>query len=207
MAKEEAKLEGRWDELRQKLIKKSRHEEARGGHWDEDEIPRILSEAYMKGIGSDLVFECRDACASHEEFMAKLRDMVRSAGNRKKRVLAVDDEADFLALVKMNLERTGRYEVKTVTDPTEAVAVASGFEPDLFLLDVVMPGIDGMELLAQLRADENLRRTPVIMLTALAHSVKGGGVTSDGLLYLAKPVRMKELVHCIEEHTRVSGGR
>ncbi|CAN5237724.1 hypothetical protein BH23VER1_BH23VER1_01710 [soil metagenome] len=205
MEKQEGELEGRWGELRSKLIKKSRHEESQGGHWDEDEIPRILSEANLKGISPELVFECRDACASHEEFMIRMREMVGSAENRKKRVLAVDDEEDFLTLVKMNLERTGRYEVKTLTDPTRALAEAGEFHPDLFLLDVVMPGIDGMELLQQLRESPQLRKTPVIMLTALAHSVKGGGVTSEGLLYLAKPVRMKELIHCIEEHTRAMG--
>jgi DNA-binding response OmpR family regulator len=161
-------------------------------------------EANAKGLDVELVVQCRQACRSHTEFLEGLRQLISEVPARKRRVLAVDDEADFLALLKANLERSRRYEVAALTDPSEFERTAIEFRPDLVLLDVVMPGRDGLELLAALRGDERLRATPVIMLTALAHGSTGGGVAKDGVLYLSKPVKMKRLVHCIEEHIEAS---
>ena len=69
-----------------------------------------------------------------------------------------------------------------------------------------MPDIHGPELAKQLRGCEELAHVPIIMLTSLMEGSESGGVTRDGLLYLAKPIRIKNLVHCIEEHVRQGAG-
>lgn len=65
-----------------------------------------------------------------------------------KRILMIDDEVAFTNLVKVNLERTGRYEVRVENRPLCALAAALEFKPDAILLDVVMPELDGGQILA-----------------------------------------------------------
>ena len=164
-------------------------------------------EANGKGLDVELVFSCRKACRSHVDFLRGLRAMIEDVATRKRRVLAVDDEEDFLELMELNLEKTRRYEVRTESDPDAVLEAAREFRPDVILLDVVMPGKDGIELLAELHRDEGLRAVPVIMLTALAGGNVAGGASKDGVLYLAKPVEMKRLLHCIEEHVKAYSGK
>ena len=68
----------------------------------------------------------------------------------KKKVLFVDDEENFLRVVKLNLEETAGYEVKIVTDAAMAIDAVRKFNPDLIFLDIIMPDIDGGEVAAQL---------------------------------------------------------
>ena len=122
----------------------------------------------------------------------------------KKRVLIVDDEASFTRLLKLNLHHTGRYMAETVNDPAQAVATARKFAPDVILLDVMMPGMDGGEVAAHIQASPKLRKTPIVFLTA---AVKKGEVESHrgcigGLPFIAKPVDMDEVVGCIEKSLR-----
>src|SRR5881396_4146870 len=78
----------------------------------------------------------------------------------KKRVLIIDDEASFTRVLKLNLHHTGHYTAETVNDPAQALAVARDFSPDVILLDVMMPGVDGGELAARLQASSKLKDTP-----------------------------------------------
>jgi len=120
----------------------------------------------------------------------------------KKRILLVDDEAGFTRLVKFNLERTGKYEVKEVNQSTQAVQAAQIFDPDLLLLDVVMPGMDGGDVVAELRKRPQLASIPVIMLTALVAKgeLSRNAVAESGdLVMIGKPVDIVTLVHCIDE--------
>ncbi len=71
----------------------------------------------------------------------------------KKRILVVDDEAALTRMVKMNLERTGNYEVRTENQGAKAVAAAREFMPNLIFLDVMMPDMSGDEVSQQLRDD------------------------------------------------------
>jgi DNA-binding response OmpR family regulator len=80
-------------------------------------------------------------------------------------VLAADDDADILRLVEVNLKLEG-FQVVTARDGADALAKAVAIRPDLILLDVLMPGINGYAVCAQIRADEGLADIPVIMLTA-----------------------------------------
>jgi two-component system, OmpR family, response regulator len=125
---------------------------------------------------------------------------------KKSRVLIIDDEAGFTRLLKLNLHHTGKFVTETVNDPTRALAVASEFEPDLILLDVMMPSMDGGEVASRLQAVPKLRATPIVFLTA---AVKRSEINAHqgligGLPFLAKPVELQELLECIDKNVTAS---
>ena len=122
----------------------------------------------------------------------------------KKRILVVDDEPGITLSLKLNLEATQLFEVRTESESVHVLKTAHEFQPDLILLDVMMPDPYGCRVAARLHADPELKDTPVVFLTALAHNDDTGGhpVTAGARVYLAKPVDITELVHCIEEHLR-----
>ena len=120
----------------------------------------------------------------------------------KKRILIVDDEVSITRLLKLNLDGTGRFDVKTENDSRAALAVAEAFQPDMILLDVVMPELDGGQLASQLQASPKLKDVPIVFLTAAATKkeiyARGGKV--GGLPFLAKPVDSKEVMACLDQH-------
>lgn len=119
-----------------------------------------------------------------------------------RKILLVDDEAGFTELLKMNLERAGRYEVRIENDSTKALAAARSFMPDAIILDVVMPGMDGGDVQAQLQSNPLLARIPVVMLTALVDSTElsEGAVAQAGTqMVLPKPVNLPLLLRVLED--------
>jgi two-component system alkaline phosphatase synthesis response regulator PhoP len=118
----------------------------------------------------------------------------------RKRILIVDDDDNFTRMLKRTLDRIGFYEVFTENQGSQAVAAARVCAPDLILLDVIMPDMDGGDVMAALQRDLKLRRIPVVFLTAAVSKQEGqeGGVISGGFQFLAKPVSLKGLVECIE---------
>jgi len=122
----------------------------------------------------------------------------------KKRILIIDDEASFTRMVKLNLEKTGAFEVREENRATNAVASAREFKPDLILLDVIMPAMDGGDVAAQIRNDRHLKGTPIVFLTATVSQREAGeaGLNSGGALFLAKPVSLENLIHCLNENAR-----
>lgn len=121
----------------------------------------------------------------------------------KKKILVVDDEVGFTSLLTMALSR---YEVLAENDALRALDVALQFQPDLILLDVLMPGMDGGDLATKMRAEPALERTPIVFLTAVISPAEtGGGAKQIGAYpFLAKPVDMQTLIACIEEHSQGS---
>lgn len=125
----------------------------------------------------------------------------------KKRILVVDDELAMTAAIRRLLEHTGEFEVREENRGTHALIAARAFLPDLILLDVMMPDIDGGELAAEIRAIPRFREVPIVFLTALAtkqevsqHSLIGGD------RFLAKPLDSVDLINCLrEELQRYSG--
>jgi two-component system OmpR family response regulator len=120
----------------------------------------------------------------------------------KKRILVVDDEPTITRLLKLNLERTGDYEVRTENAATGALAAAEEFRPNLILLDVAMPGVDGGALAQRIQETPKLGHVPIVFLTALATKeevLKSHGMIG-GLPFLAKPVDMAEVQSCIRKH-------
>ncbi len=100
------------------------------------------------------------------------------------KILVVDDEDDILDLLQYNLEKAG-FETVTARDGVEALETAGVETPDLVLLDILMPRMDGIEACRRLRQDPRLRATPILMLTALTgeeHHVRGLDVGADSYL-------------------------
>ncbi|WP_370447508.1 response regulator [Geodermatophilus sp. TF02-6] len=108
------------------------------------------------------------------------------------RVLVVADEFSITDLLSMALRYEG-WDVRTAADGAEAVRVARDFRPDAVILDVMLPDVDGFEVLRRLRADSQL--LPVVFLTARdAVSDRITGLTAGGDDYVTKPFGIEELV-------------
>jgi two-component system alkaline phosphatase synthesis response regulator PhoP len=112
----------------------------------------------------------------------------------KARILVVDDEEDIIDLLAYNLEREG-YEPVIARDGVEAMQRALSEQPDLIILDVMMPRMDGLEVARRLRQDAVLRHTPILMLTAKTgekDQIQGLDVGAD--IYISKPVSIPVLL-------------
>ncbi len=120
----------------------------------------------------------------------------------KKKILVVDDEASLTRMLRRNLEATGKYEVKEENSGAQAYASAQQFQPDLIMLDVAMPDVDGGEVAARILDDENLKNIPIVFLTAILKKEEAESTGSNiaGRTFLAKPVKVDDLITCIENH-------
>jgi CheY-like chemotaxis protein len=118
----------------------------------------------------------------------------------ERRILIVDDEAGFTRLLRLNLSCTGRYTVRAENNALEAWRAVHEFHPDLILLDVMMPGLDGGDIAAQLQTEPTTRHIPIIFVTGAVRrdEVRAHHGLIGGLTYLAKPIELTELVNCIE---------
>ncbi len=115
-----------------------------------------------------------------------------------KKILACDDERHIVRLIQVNLERAG-YTVLTAFDGTEALRKVDAEHPDLIVLDVMMPKMDGFEVLKRLQANPETRDIPVIMLTAKAQDADVfRGWSSGTSAYLTKPFNPLELLTFIK---------
>jgi class 3 adenylate cyclase len=118
---------------------------------------------------------------------------------RKKRILLIDDEPSFTCMLKLNLEETGAYEVREENIGTEALDAARQFNPDLILLDVIMPDMNGGDVALQIETDKDLKNTPIVFLTGSAPE-KRQYVIRDRP-FIAKPVSAKQAIDCIEQYS------
>jgi CheY-like chemotaxis protein len=112
-----------------------------------------------------------------------------------KKILIVDDEEVILKLLKAMLEKNGRYEVCTESRGLNAMSAIYSFKPDLILLDVMMPDMDGSELANQIRSDSQTAQIPIIFMTGLVtkEELKASGGMIGAYPYIAKPVTEDEL--------------
>ena len=124
----------------------------------------------------------------------------------KKKILIIDDEVGFTRMVKLNLEKNGEFDVREVNQAPAAVGVAREFKPDLILLDVIMPAMDGGDIRARMQADSKLKDIPVIFLTATLspRETAGAPQRSGGEQFLAKPVSFAVLLACIRQNLGAS---
>jgi len=119
----------------------------------------------------------------------------------KRRILIVDDDRDSTHLIKILLEKISHYLVLEENDAAKAHESARDLRPDLILLDIMMPQIDGGDIAAQIDADPGLQRTPIIFLTALVTKAEAkAGLHIQGHPVLAKPIDIPELINRIEEN-------
>ncbi|REJ85627.1 MAG: DNA-binding response regulator [Acidobacteria bacterium] len=110
------------------------------------------------------------------------------------KIVVIEDEPDILEVLQFNLEREG-FEVKTASSGTEGLQVVEREEPDLVLLDLLLPGVDGLDVCRRLRSSSRQSNVPIIMVTAKGEEsdvVLGLGLGADD--YVQKPFSPKELV-------------
>jgi two-component system alkaline phosphatase synthesis response regulator PhoP len=123
--------------------------------------------------------------------------------SEKKKVLLVDVDPDFVEAVKVIVE-TGGYEVRVAYDGQEGLEAVAEEKPDLIVLDVMMPVMNGHEACAKLKADPATSKIPIILLTAVAERVTTSTYTHRDMLeseaedYMPKPVEPKELLELIK---------
>jgi CheY-like chemotaxis protein len=120
----------------------------------------------------------------------------------KKKILVVDDEVGITRALKRNLEATNQYEVRMENSSKAAVAAARDFLPDLIIMDVMMPEMDGGEVAALLKDDQRLGLIPIVFLSAIVKKdeTKPAGANIGGQIFLAKPVKLDDLIACIEHY-------
>ena len=126
--------------------------------------------------------------------------------SRKKRILVVDDERDLVDLISMNLQRHG-YDVLTANDGKMGLELARKQGPDLILLDLMMPGLNGQEVATRLKGDPQTATLPILMLTARGEEtdiVVGLSLGADD--YVTKPFSMKVLMASVAAVLRRKAG-
>ena len=117
------------------------------------------------------------------------------------KILIIDDEENFCKLVKKNIEHTGEFEVHIATNGDDGIRLAREIKPDLLLLDIVMPGMDGGDVVSLIRNDESIEDTPIVFLTAIVREEEARFFTR-GYPLLAKTVTVGELIACIKKNVR-----
>lgn len=114
-----------------------------------------------------------------------------------KRILVVDDEPDVVMILRTALQTEG-YEVVTASNGPDALEEAAESAPDLMVLDVMMPGMSGFEVLKELKAEPKTSQIPVIMLTGVSEREKIQDALSSGIdYYLIKPFEFDDLMEKI----------
>jgi len=118
----------------------------------------------------------------------------------KKKILIIDDEEDFCYFIKSNLQFVSNNEVIIATSGKEGIRAVRREKPDLILLDIIMPGIDGIEVLKRLKGNNKTIHIPVIMLTAKSEDeIKLKAANSYSHDYIVKPVEIEVLKSKIDK--------
>ncbi len=120
----------------------------------------------------------------------------------KKRILIIDDEEGFCNLVKKNLEQAGEFEVYIATNGDDGIRSARNIRPDLILLDIIMPDMDGTDVASLIKNDKSIKNTPIVFLTAIVREEEASSQPSftRGYSLLAKTVTVGELIACIKKN-------
>ncbi len=118
----------------------------------------------------------------------------------KKRILVVDDDIRATRMLKVGLEKTGVFEVREVNQGAEALAAAREFQPDMVLLDICIPDVEGSEIAFQIKNHAELRSTPIVFLTCIVSErelAEKRGIIG-GHRYIAKPTRLEQVIAYLE---------
>lgn len=130
----------------------------------------------------------------------------------KKKILLVEDDVDFAEATKLILESKS-YDVTVAYDGREGLEKVKTEEPELIILDVMMPEMDGYEVCAKLKADPRYRHIPIILLTAVGEAIpiskytKEMGMKTEADDYIPKPVEPIDLIKKVENLFRISMGK
>ena len=118
----------------------------------------------------------------------------------RSKILVIDDEGDFCEFVKWSLEKTGKYEVVASTDGPSGIALAETEQPELILLDIKMPQMNGAEVADHLLHTDSTRDIPIAFVTGLLqkNEVRKMSGYIHGFPFITKPVTKTELVQQID---------
>jgi CheY-like chemotaxis protein len=111
----------------------------------------------------------------------------------KKTIVMIDDEEDFCHFVKLNLEKNGRFRVYTATRGSDGISLIGQVNPDLILLDIVMPDMDGGEVAFNLKKDGETKDIPIIFITAILQPAEEDKLRGKHH-FLSKPITPDRLV-------------
>lgn len=119
-----------------------------------------------------------------------------NANKAKKKILIIDDEEDICTSTKSILERTREFEVRFALKGGDGLDLAEVYKPDLVLLDIVLPDMDGGAVVSQLRASQALKNTRIIFISALVQleEVQKKAGVIGGNEFISKPINGKDLV-------------
>ena len=119
----------------------------------------------------------------------------------KHKVLIIDDEVNLTKMLKLNLDETNKFDTRTLNDGKLAIDLVKEFMPDLVLLDVMMPDIQGNEIADQILQDDEIKHIKIIFLTAIVtkNEIPEESKTIGGRKFIAKPVKADYLIATIEE--------
>lgn len=122
----------------------------------------------------------------------------------KKKILIIDDEENFCTLVKKNIELTDEFEVSIATNGQAGIKLAGEIKPDLILLDMIMPDMDGADVIACIKNDKILKDIPVVILTAIAKGDESipQAAFSGGYALLSKTTTIPALLACIKKNIK-----
>ena len=122
----------------------------------------------------------------------------------KKKILMIDDDMDFIKLVKMNLEESGNYEVRIENKGEVGVSSVMAFKPDIIFLDVVLGDIDGSDVASQIKNTESGKNIPIVYVTGIIKEEEEDKLMGflGGHPFLAKPVSTAKLIECIESYSK-----
>jgi DNA-binding response OmpR family regulator len=130
----------------------------------------------------------------------------------RKKILLVDDDPDLVEAMKIILENKS-YDVAVAHDGKEGLKKVETEQPNLIILDVMMPEIDGYEMCAKLKSDPQYGHIPILLLTAVGEAIstttytKEMGMRMEADDYIPKPVELMELVERVEKLFRISAGK
>jgi len=116
-------------------------------------------------------------------------------------ILVVDDQPSVVRSVSVTLERWGDYDILEAADGETALALARQHHPDMVILDVMMPGMDGFQVLDALKADPATRDIAVLMITARDDAISmAHGLEHGADYYLPKPFQPREMATIVQRH-------
>lgn len=130
-------------------------------------------------------------------------DPAQAAGAKKK-VLIIDDNVDFSTLVRTKLSGTGRYEVRVENDGSSGISAARAFRPDLILLDVMMPDLDGPAVAEQISEQEGMAHIPIVFLTSIVseEEARSHAGIIGGRHFVAKTEKLQNILSYVERILR-----
>lgn len=128
-------------------------------------------------------------------------EAVDETRDKEPRILIVDDNLHFGENARQILQATGQFTVCIENNPIRALETARGFKPDLMLVDLIMPEIDGTEVATQIESDWTLHGVPIVFVTSLITAEEASdGRRIDGHRILPKPISGSELIRIVEQN-------